>query len=255
MNQPEIEPWVDTHAHLSVAGSIVDDVEDARRRGVRVLAATSRPSEWRLLEAQLRDQPGVTVGLGMHPEIAGSVYEEIEWVIFAQNVSRCSWVSEVGVDGSFATVTGPAYGAVASLDAQVRMLGRILEVLEPRHRVSVHSHAAETEVLDLLETYGKGGVVLHNFQGSPAHAERAIALGCYFSVNAHTDAQIARSLRMDRILLETDAPYFEWNGRRVRSADIPQIAHRVSSLVGMPSDEFARRVRSNWDDFVGGVSI
>ncbi|WP_175473007.1 TatD family hydrolase, partial [Curtobacterium sp. MMLR14_014] len=100
------------------------------------------------------------------------------------------------------------------LDSRARVDRRLqLEVFEeiaavtvdqPRF-VSVHSSGATSLVLDVLEEHDAPGRVLHWWRGSRAETDRALELGCYFSVNVANELDLS-NVPLERLLTETDHP-------------------------------------------------
>ncbi len=95
------------------------------------------------------------------------------------------------------------------LDACARAGGRIM---------SIHSRRAATAVLDLLEGHTGAGIpVLHWFSGNRRDLERAISLGCWFSVGpamlrSGRGRELAELMPRDRILTESDGPFAQIDG-------------------------------------------
>jgi len=92
---------------------------------------------------------------------------------FEQAVARFALIGEVGLDW---------HGDSAS---QTEMFRRVLQAASDQPvLLSVHSTGRCSAVLDEIERAPHAGVILHWFNGSAAEVERAVRLGCYFSVNA-----------------------------------------------------------------------
>lgn len=96
-------------------------------------------------------------------------------------------------------------------------------------------------------------VTVHFFVGSPAVAERLLALGCYFTFGGvitfarDYDAAIAR-ISLERIMAETDAPFVApvpHRGRRNEPAYVGEVVRKLAELKGVPFDEAARRTAEN----------
>ncbi|NOR85709.1 YchF/TatD family DNA exonuclease [archaeon] len=85
--------------------------------------------------------------------------------------------------------------------------------------VVIHSWDAESEVLNILESEKMKKVVMHCFSGDLSELSRALNLGFYISVStvilrSKGTRKIARDCPLDKMLLETDAPYLWLNGKR-----------------------------------------
>lgn len=105
--------------------------------------------------------------------------------------------------------------------------------------VVVHDREAHGDTLELLKTYRPAGVV-HCFSGSAEMAEEILKLGMYIGVggvvtfkNARKTVAVVKSLPLDRLLLETDAPYLSpepYRGKRCRSDYIYHTAERIAEI-------------------------
>lgn len=105
--------------------------------------------------------------------------------------------------------------------------------------VSVHSYAATADVLDAIERCAGRGIVLHWWLGDNNETQRALELGCYFSVNSSPRSlTLLNSVPASRILPETDHPYGDRRGRSAaRPGNVLDVEKRLAGLSGasMPS--------------------
>jgi TatD DNase family protein len=113
--------------------------------------------------------------------------------------------------------------------------------------LSVHAVKAVREVLDRVEEHlppARGTIVFHWFSGSPAEAVRAVALGCFFSINgemlsAPKRVHLVRQLPRDRLLTETDGPFVKRNDVPVRPASVAETSSRLAEVLGLSHDELS----------------
>jgi TatD DNase family protein len=94
-------------------------------------------------------------------------------------------------------------------------------------------------------------VVLHWFTGSSSEAQRAINLGCYFSVNAQMaanarTAKIVAALPCDRILTETDGPFAHTGGQPSRPINVANSLEAIAATRGDTVAEVEDFVRQNF---------
>ena len=189
----ELWPPLDTHAHVE-AGINPTDLLSLR---AAIFAATRTLPEF---ETTLSRADPVTVwGVGVHPKVP-IAFESFSVNRFEQSIGQSPLVSEVGLDRN----------SPVPMSRQQNVLEQILMTLREQPRiVSIHSVGATREVLDLIEEHTIVGVVLHWWRGTRTQTNRAIALGCRFSVN---QCELERPtvidrVPIDRILTETDFPY------------------------------------------------
>lgn len=186
-------PPLDVHAHVAtdIAAS------DLEGLGAVVLIPTRSLADFNLVSGR---QDLVSIwGLGCHPSLVGT-QRTFDAALFEQALSQTSYVAEVGLDG----------GSRVPLEKQAEILQTILETVDRLPRIiSLHSYRATSELLDLLAKHGtQPGRVLHWWLGDVEETQRAIELGCYFSVNFSMIRTIEtwKMIPLDRLLLETDHP-------------------------------------------------
>ncbi len=120
--------------------------------------------------------------------------------------------------------------------------------------VCVHDRDAHADVLDLLREYRPQGV-LHCFSGSLEMAREILDLGMYIGIggavtfkNAKKILRVAAGIPLDRLLLETDAPYMApepYRGRRNDSSLIPHTAAKIAELRGITTREVLEASNQN----------
>lgn len=120
--------------------------------------------------------------------------------------------------------------------------------------VCVHDRDAHADVLALLKEYRPQGVV-HCFSGSLEMAREILDLGMYIGIggavtfkNAKKLLRVAESIPLDRLLLETDAPYMApepHRGERNDSSLIPHTAAKIAELRGITAREVLEASNSN----------
>lgn len=186
-------PPLDMHAHVdaAIASSELDDLR-------AVIFAVTRSLEE--AEQALRRSDRTTVwGVGCHPGVARA-QKTFSVERFADLLETTAFVGELGLDGK----------SRVPMDQQRRTLRSALEVLAMKPKiVSLHSYAATDALIDELEANPIMGAVLHWWLGDVTLTERAVHLGCYFSVNASSarKSELMTLIPSDRLLTETDHPF------------------------------------------------
>lgn len=235
-------PPLDLHAHIDPNTSATD----LERLGAVVFAATRTLDEFKSVRGR-NDQ--VTIwGVGCHPGLveAQDAYDPSK---FTELVSSSSFVSEVGLD-SRSRVPMPQQDAVfRSILKQLRKTPRIL---------SIHSSGATQRTLEALESVHVKGAVLHWWRGTQAQTQRALDLGCRFSVNV-ANIKTANDLAMiplDRLLIETDHP----SGNRSslsprRPGAIANVEASLATLHGTTAEEIRHKMWVNFSGLVDEVGV
>lgn len=225
-------PPLDLHAHIDPA----TPEDDLRALGAVVFAATRSLAE---ADNVLRRQDTQIVwGVGTHPGVV-SAQRDFDADQFRTLIGQTAFVSEFGLDG----------GAKVPLDVQLQTLRGALDVLADSPRIaSLHSYKATDQLIDTLVAQPVPGVVLHWWLGSAATTERAIRLGCYFSINA---AMFRRPgalshIPLDRLLTETDHPYGDRSGPGPHQpGNVLPVEYAIAKLHGLEAGDVRRTMWRN----------
>lgn len=211
---------IDLHAHIETDIAAADLVD---LRAVVFAATRSLDEAKRALE---RNDTSTVWGVGCHPGLVGA-QKAFDVERFSALITRTAYVSEVGLDGK----------SRVPMETQRATLSAVLKVLQASPRItSIHSFAATEAVLGCLTEWPIRGAVLHWWLGDAGQTQRAIDLGCYFSVNPAMvrQSELLRRLPLDRVLPETDHPFGDRSGghgrRPGRVDDVEQALGRLHQL-------------------------
>ena len=112
--------------------------------------------------------------------------------------------------------------------------------------VVIHDREAHADVMELLRKYRPKGL-MHCYSGSVEMLKEVMRLGLYISLggtvtfkNARVPVEVAAAVPIDRLLLETDAPYLSpvpFRGKRNDSSKIAYTAQRIAEIRGMDPQE------------------
>jgi TatD DNase family protein len=117
--------------------------------------------------------------------------------------------------------------------------------------MSIHSRGAATETLNELErNVGPSTSVLHWFSGSQKELQRAIALGCWFSVGpamlrGEKGRKLVELIPADRVLTETDGPFARNGNRPLFPWDAEEAERVLANVWRMSVSETQQRLRDN----------
>jgi TatD DNase family protein len=246
----------DTHCHWNLYADREEVLGRARAANVRIIVASSRPSEYRALTHDLSEpRQGIDFGLGFHPECAGSIYVPYEKDIFLRQVDTTSWISEIGVDAELAKSASAHFGSTPGLGEQLDLFQWVLSSLPASKILSVHSRGAESDVIEELRAHPGHSAIFHFFMGTKEQAELAIGDGHLFSINvAMLGIQESRALvewlPLDHVLLETDGPFFRWQNRPIQPADLLDVVSSIAAIRGCEEHEVARAVSGNFSRLI-----
>jgi TatD DNase family protein len=106
----------------------------------------------------------------------------------------------------------------------------------------VHSAGRTNRVLDLIANDPHPGIILHWFLGSPEEIDRAVLLGCHFSVNAAMSEEAISRIPAHKMLPETDFPSSRSKTRARTPGDTDRLDLTIAALRGISTME----VRDLW---------
>ena len=154
----------DTHCHLERFAHPHGILARARESGVRIVAVTSRPSDFRMLFPLYGRRTGVRLALGLHPLEVSKVDLDRELALFAALASHTSYIGEIGLDSSR---DGRPTRAI-----QERALEAILGTPGVAETVmTVHSRGAARDVVADLAMVRADPSILHLSRCSAADVE------------------------------------------------------------------------------------
>ncbi|MDR3313335.1 MAG: TatD family hydrolase [Oscillospiraceae bacterium] len=197
---------------------------------------------------QLAEQyPYVYAACGIHPHEAktadDAAYDELAALLQAQ---RCCAVGEIGLDYH--------YDFSPREQQQACFLRQLLLAKERDLPVVIHDREAHEDTLRLLRRFRPAGVV-HCFSGSMEMARDLLELGFYLGFggaatfkNARKPLEIAAKIPLDRLLLETDAPYMTpepHRGDRCESWHIACTAEKIARARGMEPQALVDAAHAN----------
>ena len=224
---------LDTHAHIdvSVEAAALNDL------GACIVAATRSIEEFQV--ALSRTDPMIGWGLGCHPGLP-EAHVSFEQDLFASLLADAPVISEVGLDGRSKVDTA----------TQLRTFESILEIVQNNQRIlSIHSAGRTKAVLDCLEKHRPSAPILHWWRGGHDETERAVGLGCSFSINPAELAapRVLNVVPMDRILTETDHPFGDRKeASPQRPGRLQSVERALGARWGFNSEEVRRQVWMNF---------
>lgn len=188
---------LDFHAHLhpGIQPRAIADM------GACVVAVTRSLREF--AQVADRSETSVTWGVGVHPSVPMS-HTEFSVGRFRDFLGQTPIVGEIGLDKR----------SPVRLKDQLNTFETILTAVAETPRIlNIHSAGSSKLMIEIIDAYRPKGVVLHWWRGTIAETERALDLGCSFSINSAEIAhpRIMHVLPRDRVLTETDHPFGDRN--------------------------------------------
>lgn len=185
---------------------------------------------------------------GLHPEeitdVDFSVLKQIEEVA---KHPKCVAIGEIGFDYHF--------DDGESKELQKKWFEEQLDIAKRLQKpVIIHSRDATADTLSVLRDHRPNGV-MHCFSGSVETMKEVLSLGLYIGLggpvtfkNARHAVEVASVIPLDRLLLETDAPYMApapFRGKRNDSSLIKYVAEKIAELRNLTYDEVLEITEKN----------
>ncbi len=249
---------IDSHCHLNY-DSMMRDMDGvmarAKEAGVEtMLAINARLSEYGDIVAIAELYDNVFATVGSHPhEAEKEPNVHADELIKKAHHNKVIGIGESGLDFFY---------EYAPRDLQTaNFRAHITAARETGLPLIVHARDADDECIAILQDeMGKGAfpAVIHCFTASRAFAEASLELGFYISISGIVTFKSAKDLQettkiipMDRLLIETDAPYLApvpKRGKPNEPSYVKYTAEFISKLLDIPYEELAKSTTDNFYD-------
>ncbi|MBV9283545.1 MAG: TatD family hydrolase [Acidimicrobiia bacterium] len=230
--------WADSHCHVQYEGVGAEAVEAARADGVeRVVTIGTDTEESRKAIDVARQLDGVWATVGVHPHDAS---EGVEGIIPLLREPEVVAVGECGLDYHYDH---------SPREVQRRVFAQQI-ALAHEHDLAlvVHTREAWDVTFAVLEAEGvPERTVLHCFTGGPEEARRGLDAGAHLSFSGIVTFKNADDVRaaaalcpLDRLLVETDAPYLApvpHRGQPNRPAWVKVVGEALAAVTNVAVDE------------------
>lgn len=249
---------IDSHCHLDrinldrYHGDFDAMLENAQYAGVSHLLCVSVDMEtFPKVHAIALQYPHIFASVGIHPDENNPNNPDYATLVALAQQDKIIAIGETGLD---------YFHAGERTEQQARFEMQI-EVAKTVHKpLIVHTRQARADTIRLLRDTraDKVGGVLHCFTEDLVMAEQAMALGFYISFsgiitfkNAKELQEIAKHVPLNRILIETDAPYLTpepYRGQANEPAHVKYVAEKIAALRGITLEEVAAATSQNFFD-------
>lgn len=247
---------VDSHCHLDYPGLAENEAEvlaRARAAGVGCMVhIAAKRSGWLVGLALAERRPEVFCAVGIHPHEAGSEgLDDPGPLLELAGHAKVVAIGESGLDYFYDHA--PRDRQLASFRTHVRA------ARQTGLPLIVHTRDADDDTMDLLEAEMAAGAftgVIHCYSSSRRLAERAVAIGLHLGIGGILTFKRSDELRatvadmpLDRLILETDAPYLApvpCRGRTNEPAYVAHVAKVLAAVRDLPLAEIERATTANF---------
>lgn len=237
---------IDTHAHL-------DMLSDFDISGVGKVIVPSVELNTMEKVVNMSKNSKVYSMVGIYPSEAKTYNEEVEAKMheLAQNPKVVA-VGEIGLD---------YYWDKSFVDLQKEVFIKQIKFANKLNLpIVVHDREAHKDCFDILKEYNNGSKVLfHCFSGSVEFMRECVKQGWYIALggvvtfkNAVKMKDVAREVPLDKLVLETDAPYLTpvpYRGKENKPAYTRYVAEEIAKIRGISLEEIIDITTTNAEGF------
>jgi len=261
----------DTHCHLDFDKFDADRDEVLARAWkaglTRILIPGVTLDSSRAAVKLAASQPRLFAAVGVHPNDVGKLHvDTLARLRELAKKPKVVAIGEIGLD--YYWNSAPHDHQQKILQEQLALAAelRLPVILHCREKGDAPHGACAEDLIKMMEEWvnrlrversplAERAGVLHSFSGSTETAQRAIQLGFYIGVtgpvtfeNAVKRQEIVAALPLERLLIETDAPYLaphSHRGRRNEPAFVSEIADKIAQLNSLSLEEVAAITSAN----------
>ncbi len=257
---------VDSHCHLDML--VNDDDFNHSLPAIIKTAYDNHVQHFLCVGVNLRDLPAMLDLIQSYPQISASVgvhpneqdddhevsYDEL--IALAQH-EKVVAIGETGLD---------YFRSNGDLTwQQNRFRTHIQAAIAVNKPVIIHTRDAADDTIMIMKEEGiaQAGAVLHCFTGTQAMADKALELGCYISFsgivtfkNATELQQVAKTIPLEKMLIETDSPYLApvpYRGKTNQPAYVLHVAETIAELRGLSVEAVADITTRNYFQLFNGA--
>ena len=252
---------IDSHCHLTF-GDYEDDmdlvIQNAREKGVgMILNVATNKDEYAQMVGLLERYSFVYGAFGIHPDsIEPNNMIKIDELLDLLHHLKIIGVGETGLDYHYETI-----------DRKYQQESLMIHIEAARQTglpLIIHTRDADDDMVAILKEamlYHPFKAMLHCFSSSEKLAKKALDLGCYLSISGMVTfkksddlRQIVKKIPLDRLLVETDAPFLApvpYRGKRNEPAYIVETFKALSELKDVSEDTLAETLENNFYTLFG----
>lgn len=243
---------IDTHSHVDMLEeiSVENAIKNAKDAGVKkILVPCASPKDLDKIYELVTGYEELYGLLGVHPsEVKDWDDSLISKIKEYSKSEKIAGIGEIGLD---------YYWDKSFNDLQKEVFIKQIKLAnELNLPICVHDREAHKDSFYILKEYNKTSkVVMHCFSGSVEFARECIKEGWYLALggvvtfkNAVKIKEVAADIPLDRLLLETDAPYLTpvpYRGKENQPAYVKFVAEEIAKLRGITFEEVAAVTSSN----------
>lgn len=249
--------FVDSHAHLDFDQYNTDRAEMIKRANdvgvANVLQIAMGPSEEKIIRCYslVKQYDHMRMAVGLHPHDADQYNDDVYHLILTYaSKEKVSAIGEIGLD---------YYYENSNRENQKKCFSDLMDLATIMNLpICVHTRDAFEDTYALVKEkniFNQVGGVIHCFTGTESEAKKFVELGAYISFSGVVTFKNTEELHcavkavpMDRLLIETDAPFLApvpYRGKRNEPAYVVETAKTIAAIKGISLEEIARTTTAN----------
>lgn len=245
---------VDSHCHLnfeSLQNNLDQVLSNAQSQAVRYMLCVSVTLEkFPEVLALAHRYPNIFASVGVHPDEQGGHEPSVDELVQLAQDPRVVAIGETGLD---------YYRQQGEIGWQQERFRRHIRAARTvRLPLIIHTRSASQDTIRILrdEAAQEAGGVMHCFTEDWETAKAALDLGFYISFSgivtfrsAEALREVARKVPLERLLIETDAPYLApvpHRGRTNEPSFVRHVAEHLASLRSVTTEEIAQQTTGNF---------
>ena len=243
---------IDTHSHVDMIEefSVEDVIKNAKENGIaKIIVPCAYPKDVDKIFELVNSYDELYGLLGVHPsEVKDWDDNLIDKIREYSKSEKVVGIGEIGLD---------YYWDKSFNDLQKEVFIKQIKLANELYLpICVHDREAHKDSFDILKEYNNGSdVVMHCFSGSVEFAKECLKEGWYLALggvvtfkNAIKMKEVAQEVPLDRLLLETDAPYLTpvpYRGKENQPAYVKFVAEEIAKLRNTTYEEIAASTSAN----------
>ena len=246
---------IDTHVHLNAdqyEGEVDDVITHAKENGVEkfVVIGFDRKTIQRTMDL-IEEYDEVYGVIGWHPvDAIDCTDEDLEWIESLASHEKIVAIGEIGLD--YHWDKSPKDVQEAVFIKQIELAKRV------NLPIVIHNRDAEEDAIRILEENDAKAVggIMHSFHnGTDEQIDRVLEMGFYVSLagvitfkNAKRPKEVAQYVPLNRLVVETDAPYLTphpYRGKRNEPKLVRLVAEELAELRGISIEEVEKATTEN----------
>ncbi len=243
---------IDTHSHINFEDyklNFEEFLSEIKHNEVeKVIIPGVEPSSFNEIISLCNKYEMIYGAIGVHPSEFQTYNQKVEAIIYRliEN-SKIVAIGEIGLDYHYGN---------DSKEEQKNILRKQLKIAEEtKLPVVIHDRESHEDVFEILQEYKLSNVIFHCFSGNSEFAKRCIDKGYYIGLGGVVTFKNAKDLKestkiipIDRILLETDAPYLApvpFRGKTNSPAYLKYIAQEIANIKEINIEEVKKQTTIN----------